>query len=341
MRIRLPAALRHRTRYACQAGTIQATKATFHNLSQSADCTPYVASQCNGKASCTVTPSPAACNASFFDGQVIPNDYAFLDTTFSCTGTTQNSLSPNATAVRFFDQPQPNYITDADNVAASHFVAAPQPTVASPASFIDVTKHGIGTFTGTDQTTLIQTLIDSASDGTVFYFPKGWYQVTTLDFSRLKSFSIVGDARSSSVIAAEAAPAIKVDYASGAGSFQIHDMGILGGHQTGGHGIYAKNAVLSNLQDVSAGGGSGATDNGIYFENPFMDSFRSITTRIQISGGFHSTVEMMDSPAGYREWGTDHSNFTSRYEGVRGVAIEIGADVSGLPEMPRTMSFLK
>jgi hypothetical protein len=129
---------------ACQAGTIQVSKSTFQNLSQSADCTPYVASQCNGKSSCTLlfTGKADSCNAITI-GDGTNSDYANADAYFSCSGTTVNAAPAGDTKTIFTDSPLPNYVADVDNVTASHFVNAPQPTVAANSNFIDVTQHGI------------------------------------------------------------------------------------------------------------------------------------------------------------------------------------------------------
>jgi hypothetical protein len=303
----------------CQSGTIQVSKSTFHNLSQSADCTPYVATQCNGKSSCTLlfTGKADSCNAiTIGDG---PNsDYSNADTAFSCAGTSVNVAPAGVdTTTIFTDSPLPNYVADVDNVTASHFVNAPQPTVATNSNFIDVTQHGILPWGPTEQTAAIQALIDSAADGTTFYFPKGWYMVSTLDFSRLKHFTIQGDGKEGNaatvIVGRDTALrntiAIKADYGSGAGTFAIRDLDAIGTPS-----IYARNSALSTIENVEA---------SILLDNPFMVSMRSIHTggegdAITVNGGMHSTVEVQDNGGGntaYREWGVDHAIYASRNEG--------------------------
>jgi hypothetical protein len=87
------------------------------------------------------------------------------------------------------------------------------------------------------------------------------------------------------------------------------------------HAIYARNAVLSNIENVNAGiGGNQRHRNPL--DNPFMVSMRSIHTggvgdAITINGGMHSTVEVQDNGGGntaYREWGVDHAIYASRNE---------------------------
>jgi hypothetical protein len=317
----------HTYTYACQAGTMQVSKVKYnYDGTNSIDCSAYVAPLCNGKSSCTISYSPQNCPGGGSPGDGTGTGSA----TIVCTGTTANAIPQSVTPITIVDPPEPGFIYDADNVTASHFVNAPQPTVASNASFIDVSKRGIVALGGGDQTAAIQAIINSAADGTVFYFPYGRYLVSTLDFSRLKNFTLLGDGQDSGTsISGSGNPVIKIDYGAGGGTFQIRDISINGGSNT----IYVKNAVLANLQDVSVDEGRNTPDTGIVLDNPFMVSMRSIhsgggSNGIMVSGGMRSTLEMHDnnggSQYGYRSWGTDHAVNSSRYE----VQIQAGVQVA-------------
>jgi len=117
----------------------------------------------------------------------------------------------------------------------------------------------------------------------------------------------------------------------GAGSFQIRDINLSGGTQS----IYARNAVLSNIQDVQSN-----SDMGIFLDNSFMVSLRSYygggTNLLTINGGMRSTVENEDATGGnafgYRSWGTDHANFASRYEVQLNAGVDVGVDQFGTPQ---------
>jgi hypothetical protein len=131
---------------------------------------------------------------------------------------------------------------------------------------------------------------------------------------------------------------LSADYGSGAGTFHIHDITIVGG----GSEVYARNSVLSNIQDSTVGGSSNVNINMILLDNPFMDSIRAVesgggggsgaSNGISINGGMHTTVEMQDKGGGtngYRSWGTDHALFASRYEVQLNAGVDIGRDSGG------------
>jgi hypothetical protein len=188
-----------------------------------------------------------------------------------------------------------------DDVTASQVVAGPQTTV------LDVTRYGIVGDNITDNTAALQALINSAADGTTFYFPQGAYKVSaTIDFSRLKSFSIIGDLASSggsingsTIFGSFAAPLLKADYGSGAGTFHISNINLRSSINAGGVGLYARNAALSSIQNVQVHG-----NKGIYLENPFKVVLRSVNiggstsvssnAGLVIHGGYGCTLESGD-----------------------------------------------
>jgi hypothetical protein len=320
--------------YACAAGTMTVQKAWYDGtgaLSGRTDCTSYVASQCNGKTSCVVNYQPYAsvCNNPNPESSYIQTGSAIV----TCGSGAQNPPLPG-NAFTFDQNPEPNVITDVDNVTARHFVAGRQPTVVNSSMFIDVSKRGILPWTSADQGAAIQAIINGASDGAVFYFPQGIYRsAQTLDFSRLKNFTLAGDgaveptdSQGTTIYAGSGSPAIKVDYGTGAGTFHIKDVGIPGGYNPGELGIYARNSVLSDIHDLQLDG---------QLDNPFMTSLTSsfvFLRGISFNGGMHSTLENADQGGGdfgIRAWGTDHSVYGSRFEVQDNGGIEIGADPQG------------
>src|SRR5262249_20626682 len=144
-------------------------------------CLAYVAAQCNGKANCSLTYNQTNCG-----GDPAPGQTHYGQATIACAGATINATPANFRTISFSTALPPNFVADADNVTASQSVAAPQPTLASHANVFDVTSAGAVGDAQTDDTQALQALIDAAPNGAVFYFPKGWYRVTSsLDFSRL------------------------------------------------------------------------------------------------------------------------------------------------------------
>jgi hypothetical protein len=204
---------------------------------------------------------------------------------------------------------------------------------------LDVSTQGITPDDPADKTALLQALIDSAADGTVFYFPHGIYPCTQLDFSRLKSFSIVGDAHGGGGIrdGSSILGTIIANYGGGAGSFQMRDLNLFGG-------VQATNAVLSNIQDIQG---------NVRLDNPFMVSIRSAATSswdnaapgygdpsqggssgIIINGGMRATVEAQDIDGfydGIRIWGVNHAIFSSRYEVQEHGGLNLGVDPDDNP----------
>jgi hypothetical protein len=250
--------------------------------------------------------------------------------------------------VLFSPLPMPNYIADADNVTASKFVPSVQPTLSSQSMVLDVTKYGIKGDINTDNTAALQNLINSAPQGSVFFFPQGFYRVTgTIDFSRLKSFSVIGvvssaggDAGGSTIQGNFAGPLVKIDYGSSAGSFQIRNLNLISSSDTA---LYARNAVLSNIQNVQTWG-----KNGLWLDNPFMVTMRSIpnghtNAGIILNGGMGSTVEAQNMTGGIDGIlmnGVNHAIYASRYEVQSHAAINLGVDpnVNSAPMISASVS---
>lgn len=223
-----------------------------------------------------------------------------------------------------------------DDVTASHVVSGSQDLV------LNVTAYGAIGNGSTDNTAALQALINSATQGATFYFPKGTYLVTsTLDFSRLKNFSITGDSAGiggngsgSSLRGNFSSPLMKVDYQASAGTFHINNINLFSSVNAGGIALYARNAVLSSIQNVQANGNI-----GISLENPFkvsLSSLNSIGDSLQgiglmVNGGYGCTVESSDFMGlqeGMRVGGsTNFANYASRYE-TNLIGVNLGVNPS-------------
>jgi hypothetical protein len=223
-----------------------------------------------------------------------------------------------------------------NDVPASQVASSPQNVV------VDVTQHGVLGDRKTDDTAALQALINASAPGTIFYFPRGVYIVSaTIDFSRLSSFSIVGDAAAvaggyngSTITGGFSGTLINVDYGSSAGTFHISNINIEQG--IGGVGLYARNAVLSSIQNAEFTGHV-----AMYLENPFKVSIQSVdfpggfpTTDIalQINGGYGCTLENGD----FLGWGeglriggaTAFAVYSSRFES-NNIGMNLGIDPAG------------
>jgi hypothetical protein len=227
--------------------------------------------------------------------------------------------------------------TNIDNVTAANTVAAPQGAV----HVLNVTQYGVVGDGTTDDTAKLQALINSAKAGAIFYFPKGTYRVSsTIDFSALPNFSIIGDLATNggnsaaSVIIGDVAGAlIKADYGSKGGTYRIRNVMICNqSSDSNSCGLFSRNSILSSIQDASILGGYF----GMEQINPFMLAVRTVCVSgsigLMISGGMGSTVEDMRGlgmTEGLRVGGaTDFALFDADLE-VNGIAIDLGLDPSG------------
>src|SRR5262249_46464755 len=136
------------------------------------------------------------------------------------------------------------------------------------------------------------------------YFPRGTYMFgTTIDFSRLSNWNIVGDGSGAGGVGSGTqlradinAVFLNADYGSGAGTFSIKNCTIKSG-DVGGTALFARNAVLSTLENVQALGKV-----AIDMVNPVKCSLRSVVSMgdghggigIRINGGYGTTVESSD-----------------------------------------------
>jgi Bacterial Ig-like domain (group 3)/Pectate lyase superfamily protein/Domain of unknown function (DUF4214) len=256
------------------------------------------------------------------------------------------SVTPGLTGI-FFSNTAPATITDVDDSSASGIV----PSLQTPG--LDVTKHGLVGDGVTDDTAALQALINSATPGTVFYFPQGVYKVSaTIDFSRLSSFGLVGDVSSvggseagSTIVGNFAGVLIKADYGSGSGVFQIHNLNLRSSYSVGVT-LYARNAFLSSMQNVEVTGNI-----GIELVNPAMFSMRSVqfngsafySTNIGllVSGGTGCTVEQCDFMGwkeGLRASGLGLAVYASRFE-VNHIGMNLGVDPNGNSSPLQNASF--
>jgi len=228
-----------------------------------------------------------------------------------------------------------------DDVTASQVVPGPQNLV------LDVTKYAVVGDSNTDDTAALQALINGAAPGTTFYFPQGVYKVSaTIDFSKLSSFSFIGDVASqggsyngSTILGYFAAPLLKADYGSGAGTFHISNINLQSSWNSGSVALYARNAVLSSLQNVQIHGNT-----GIDLENPFKVSLRSVSISgpslpssnvgLNIHGGYGCTVESGNFTTlnnGILAGGTTNlAVYATRFE-TNNIAMNLGVDASGSP----------
>jgi hypothetical protein len=316
---------------ACSAGMMTALSADYsHAGAPPVDCTAYVAAQCNGKPSCTL----------HFDQTNCPVTQTGTGNGSANARIACSSGPPNGapSTITHSDSLLPHFVAEADDVTAGNVVAALQPTESAHAMLIDVTTKGVVGDGSTDNAPALKALIDGAAPGTVFYFPHGVYKVgSTLDFSRLATFTLLGDVRSmagntnGSTIAGSFgdAPLLRMDYGSGAGTFQLRSLNLTGGSDA----VFARNAVLSNIQDVQTSAGNF----GIHLENPFMVSMRTAVNNgsgIAINGGMRATVEVQTvfgGSDGVRMTGTGHALFASHYESNSNAAISLGVDPDGKP----------
>src|SRR5262249_13246396 len=105
------------------------------------------------------------------------------------TGTAWN-IAANLPNVVFDSTLLPGQVAITDSVGPSWY---PSPG----ANIVDVTAHGVVGDNLTDNAAALQALVNSSPNGTIFYFPKGGYRFySTVDFSRLTNFAIIGDAKS-------------------------------------------------------------------------------------------------------------------------------------------------
>jgi hypothetical protein len=247
------------------------------------------------------------------------------------------SVATGLTGVTFNSSPM-GAIADVDNDTANEIVAGAQ------ASVLNVTSFGLVGDGVKDNTAALQALINSAAPGTTFYFPLGTYKVSaTIDFSRLSSFTILGDGASaggstagSTIVGSFAGVLLKADYGTGAGTFQIHNMNLRSVTASGGLCLFARNAVLSNLQDVQVTGNI-----GIEIVNPFMCSVSSVQFNGSLSsgsnigllvvGGSGCTVEACDFMGwqeGLRASGSGLDVFACRFE-TNHIGMNLGIDING------------
>jgi hypothetical protein len=232
----------------------------------------------------------------------------------------------------------PATIADVDDSTASGIVAG----VQGPE--VDVTKHGLVGDGVTDNTAALRALINSATNGTLFYFPKGVYKVSaTIDFSRLSSFSLIGAVDScggsqagSTIVGTFGGIVLKVDYGNGAGTFQIRNLNLRSANAAGAVCLYTKNSILSSLQNVQVSGNI-----GIELVNPFMFSMRSVQFNgsayygsnigLLVSGGRGCIVEQCDFIGwreGLRAAGSGLMVYASRFE-VNHIGMNLGVDPNG------------
>jgi hypothetical protein len=256
-------------------------------------------------------------------------------------------IATNLTGV-YFSNTAPATTGAVDDVTASQ----PVPGVQGPV--LNVTNYGLVGDGATDNTAAFQSLINNASPGTVFYFPKGMYVVSaTIDFSRLSDFGLVGDSSGSgsnwgsTIIGSFAAALLKADYGSGAGTFQVRNLNLVTSGNPGGICLFTRNAVLSSMENVQVSGNI-----GIDLVNPFMFSMRSVVFNgwggnngsnigLLAFGGTGMTVEgcdFMHWQEGLRATGSELAVFASRFE-VDHIGMNLGVDPSGNNSQLQNSSF--
>jgi hypothetical protein len=201
------------------------------------------------------------------------------------------------------------------------------------ASIVDVTTRGLKGDRTTDNAAAFQSLVNGSSPGTTFYFPAGIYPFsTTIDFSALASWAIIGDCSASggsrngsTLVASAGLPLIKTG-----GTFRVLDVNIMAGAAA----ILATNSTGSIVQDCYISG-------GIRFDNATDCCIRTTqfsgaaVASLIINGGSGCTVEggdFMSSPEAIRICGTGHAIFASRFE-VHGIGLNLGMNADGAPTL--------
>src|SRR5262249_33610709 len=252
------------------------------------------------------------------------------------------NIAANLPNVVFDSALLPGQVAITDSVGPSWY--------ASPgANIVDVTAHGVVGDNLTDNAATLQALVNSSANGTIFYFPKGVYRLSsTVDFSRLTNFAIIGDGKSvggsvdgSSIIGTfSSGPLIEANYASTGGTFHIRDVN-LGSDDTA---FASQNAVSSSIENVNIVG----TTIGIRLDNPVQVSLRSVNFNsnldirsvslvgnndlaLVINGGHDNWLEQINA-VGWQEAiraTGDHLNvFSSRFE-VNHIGLNLGVAPDG------------
>src|SRR5215831_1026233 len=253
------------------------------------------------------------------------------------TGTAWN-IAANLPNVVFDSALLPSQVAITDSVGPSWY--------AFPgANIVDVTAHGVVGDNLTDNAAALQALVNSSPNGTIFYFPKGVYRLSsTVDFSRLTNFAIIGDGKSvggsvdgSSIMGTfSSGPLIEANYASTGGTFHIRDVN-LGSDDTA---FASQNAVSSSIENVNIVGTI-----GIRLDNPVQVSLRSVNFNpvrsvslvgnnnlaIVMNGGHDNWLEQINA-VGWQEAiraTGDHLNvFSSRFE-VNHIGLNLGVAPDG------------
>ena len=251
------------------------------------------------------------------------------------------NIAANLPNVVFDSALLPGQVAITDSVAPEWF--------AYPgANIVDVTAHGVVGDNLTDNAAALQALVNSSPNGTIFYFPKGVYRLySTVDFSRLTNFAIIGDGKSvggsvdgTSIIGYfSPGPLIKANYASTGGTFHIRDVN-LRSYDTA---FASQNAVSSSIENVNIVGNI-----GIRLDNPVQVSLRSVNfdpnvdirsvslvgnnnLALVINGGHDNWLEQINA-VGYQEAiraTGDHLNvLSSRFE-VNHIGLNLGVAPDG------------
>ena len=221
--------------------------------------------------------------------------------------------------------------------------AAPSWYPSPGANIVDVTAHGVVGDNLTDDAAALQALVNSSPNGTIFYFPKGVYQLySTVDFSRLTNFAIIGDEPFGSSIVGyfSSGPLIEANYASTGGTFHISDVSL---RSDGNTAFASQNAVSSSIENVNIAGNIGIRlDNPVQVSlssvnfNPLVDP-RSVSLvgnnnlALVINGGHDNWLEQI-TVLGFQEairaTGDNLHVFSSRFE-VNHIGLNLGVAPDG------------
>ena len=246
----------------------------------------------------------------------------------------------------------PNVVVDSallPGQAAITDGAAPSWYPSPGANIVDVTAHGVVGDNLTDDAAALQALVNSSPNGTIFYFPKGVYRLdSTVDFSRLTNFAIIGDHGpsggsldgSSLVGYFSSGPLIEANYASTGGTFHISDVSL---RSVGNTAFASQNAVSSSIENVNIVGNIGIRlDNPVQVSlssvnfNPLVDP-RSVSLvgnnnlALVINGGHDNWLEQI-TVLGFQEairaTGDNLHVFSSRFE-VNHIGLNLGVAPDG------------
>ncbi len=212
-------------------------------------------------------------------------------------------------------------------------------TGAGSALGVNVVENGMVGDGNTDNSPLLQAIINGASEGTRFLVPKGLYKFnSTVDFSSLETFSLEGE---SSVVGGgfnganfitngPADPMISVDYGGGSGTFDVRNIALQAYDDS--TAFFTSNGVRCLFEHCYFFGGIGLN---------FQSAFGGLVSNCQFNscsaiglqlfgptGTLVSNCNFIGCGEGLRSAGTGASVVGSQFE-VCGTGIRLGADPDG------------